>query len=156
MAIPVIFISVFIIGLMLKIRFEGNYHLSIFDSFEDFLLFLVLVPIHEMLHVVTFPDKISSPDIVIGSYRGAIYAAYLREMKKERFLLGLILPIIILTVVPILMLLILNVNYPLLSKIALMNMVLSSMDIISFAGVLRKIPANAKVRNKGERSYWKL
>lgn len=156
MAIPVIFISVFIIGLMLKIRFEGNYHLSIFDSFEDFLLFLVLVPVHEMLHVVIFPDKISSPDIVIGSYRGAIYAAYLREMKKERFLLGLILPIIILTVVPILMLLILNVNYPLLSKIALMNMVLSSMDVISFAGVLRKIPANAKVRNKGERSYWKL
>ncbi|MBI4855729.1 MAG: DUF3267 domain-containing protein [Acetobacterium woodii] len=156
MAMPVIVISIFIIGLMLKIRFGADYHLSMTNSWRDVFLFVALIPIHEMLHVIVYPDRISFAEIFIGSYQGSIYRSFLGDIKKERLLLQLIFPIIILTVVPILMLLILNVNYPLLSKIALMNMVLSSMDVISFAGVLRKIPANAKVRNKGERSYWKL
>lgn len=156
MAIPVIFISMFIIGLMLKIRLGADYHLSMIDSFQDILILLALVPIHEMLHVIVFPDKISSTDIFIGTYRGAIYVEYLQDIKKERFLLGLILPIIVLTVIPVLIILSTNVNYILLSKIALMNMVLSSMDVLSFYGILRKIPANAKIRNKDSRSFWKF
>ena len=156
MAIPVIFISMFIIGLMLKIRLGADYHLSMIDSFQDILILLALVPIHEMLHVIVFPDKISSTDIFIGTYRGAIYVEYLQDIKKERFLLGLILPIIVLTVIPVLFLMISNINYPLLSKIAIMNMVLSSLDVLSFYGILRKIPANAKIRNKDSRSYWRF
>lgn len=78
----------FIIGLMLKIRLGADYHLSMIDSFQDFVILLALVPIHEMLHVIVFPDKISSRDIFIGTYRGAIYATYLWDIKKERFLLG--------------------------------------------------------------------
>lgn len=109
-----------------------------------------------ILHVIVFPDKISSRDIFIGTYRGAIYATYLRDIKKERFLLGLILPFIVLTVIPILIILLINVNYILMSKIALMNMVLSSLDVLSFYGILTKIPANAKIRNKETRSYWKF
>ena len=156
MTIPVIFISMFIIGLMLKIRLGADYHLSMIDSFQDFVILLALVPIHEMLHVIVFPDKISSTDIFIGTYRGAIYVEYLQDIKKERFLLGLILPFIVLTVIPVLLLMISTINYPLLSKIAMMNMVLSSMDVLSFYGILIKIPAHAKIQNKDFRSYWKF
>ncbi|TYC87960.1 DUF3267 domain-containing protein [Acetobacterium wieringae] len=77
-------------------------------------------------------------------------------MKKERFLLGLILPFIVLTVIPVLFLMISTINNPLLSKIVIMNMVLSSLDVLSFYGILTKIPANAKIRNKETRSYWKF
>lgn len=156
MTIPVILISMFIIGLMLKIRLGADYHLSMIDSFQDTVIFLLLVPIHEMLHVIFFPDKISSADIFYGSYRGAIYATYFRDIKKERYLLALIFPIIVLTVIPILIILLLNTNFIPLSKIALMNMVLSSMDVLSFYGILRKIPTNAKIRNKELCTYWKF
>ncbi|WP_303868920.1 DUF3267 domain-containing protein [Acetobacterium wieringae] len=156
MAIPVILISMFIIGLMLKIRLGTHYHMRMIDSFQDLVIFLAIILIHEMLHVIVFLDKISSGDIFIGTYRGAIYATYLRDIKKERFLLVLILPFIVLTVIPVLFLMISTINYSLLSKIAIINMVLSSLDVLSFYGILTKIPANAKIRNKNSRSYWKL
>ncbi|UYO62058.1 DUF3267 domain-containing protein [Acetobacterium wieringae] len=156
MSIPVILISMFIIGLMLKIRLGADYHLSMIDSFQDFVILLALVPIHEMLHVIVFPDKISSRDIFIGTYRGAIYATYLWDIKKERFLLGFNIADHCLTVIPVLFLMISNINYPLLSKIAIMNMVLSSLDVLSFYGILTKIPANAKIQNKDSRSYWRF
>ncbi|WP_410171707.1 hypothetical protein [Acetobacterium wieringae] len=66
------------------------------------------------------------------------------------------MPFIVLMVIPVLFLMISTINYPLLSKIPLMNMVLSSMDVLSFYGILTKIPANAKIRNKNSRSYWKF
>lgn len=156
LAMPVIVISVFIIGLMLKIRFGANYHLSMTNSWRDVFLFVALIPIHEMLHVILYPDRISFAEIFIGSYKGSIYRSFLGDMKKERLLLQLIFPIIILTVIPVLFLMISNINYPLLSKIAIMNMVLSSLDVISFCTIFKRIPANAKVRNNGHHTYWKL
>ncbi|WP_420867206.1 hypothetical protein [Acetobacterium wieringae] len=66
------------------------------------------------------------------------------------------MPFIVLTVIPVLFLMISTINNPLLSKIVIMNMVLSSLDVLSFYGILTKIPANAKIRNKETRSYWKF
>lgn len=156
MAMLVIFISIFIIGLLLKIRFGANYHLSMTNSWRDVLLFVALIPIHEMLHVIIYPDRISFVEIFIGSYKGSIYRSFLGDIKKKRLLLQLIFPIVILTVMPVLFLMISNINYTLFSKIAIMNMVLSSLDVISFCAILKRIPAKAKVRNKGHHTYWKL
>ncbi len=155
MTIPVILISMFIIGLMLKIRLGADYHLNMTNSWRDVFLFVVLIPIHEMLHVILYPDRILFTEF-IGGYKGSIYRSFFGDIKKERLLLLLMFPVIILTVIPLLFLMISNINYPLLSKIALMNMVLSSLDVLSFYGILNKIPANAKIRNKDSRSYWRF
>ncbi|MEA4807112.1 hypothetical protein [Acetobacterium wieringae] len=68
MSIPVILISMFIIGLMLKIRLGADYHMRMIDSFQDLVIFLAIILIHEMLHVIVFLDKISSGGIFIGTY----------------------------------------------------------------------------------------
>lgn len=82
MTIPVILISMFIIGLMLKIRLGADYHLNMTNSWRDVFLFVVLIPIHEMLHVILYPDRILFIEF-IGGYKGSIYRSFLEIYKRK-------------------------------------------------------------------------
>lgn len=153
--IPVIISNIFCINIFLRFRFGWDFRINIFDDFLWVIILILVIPIHELLHTVYFPDKITSPNIIFGYYKGSFFALYMKEMKRIEFLSVLIFPFIILTLIPILSAIIFNLNFSLLFKISLINSILSGGDIISFITILKQVPKKTMVRNKGYYTYWK-
>lgn len=153
--IPIILINILVINLCLRLRFGWNFTISIFNDLSWIIILILIIPIHELLHAVCFPGKITSSNIIFGYYKGSIFAFYTKEIKTTRFLLTLVFPFIILTLLPVLSAIIFHLNFNILFKISLINSFLSGGDIVSFFIILKQIPLNGMVRNKGYYTYWK-
>ena len=154
MTILVAILVVILVGFIIKLIIGINYRFAIFDNYMWFVILIGIIPIHELLHLILLPEKITSTNIRIGYYRGSCYVDYANDIKKTRRLLVGVFPLL-LTLLPIICILIFKSNIEILSKISLINGILSSGDIISFFVILVQIPKGASVRNKGDVTYWK-
>jgi hypothetical protein len=80
-------------------------------------------------------------------------------MSRNRFLAILAAPFLALAIMPIFALALLGpyvpVEHPrILVILALLNSVLASGDALGFVLLISQIPASARVKNKGWKSYW--
>ncbi|WP_186843885.1 metalloprotease family protein [Acetobacterium tundrae] len=155
MKILVATLVVIVVGFIIKLIIGVNYKFAIWDNYMWFVILIVIIPIHELLHVILLPERITSTNIYFGYYRGSFYVDYANDIKKNRYLLVGLFPLLLLTLFPIICISIFKSNIEILSKIALINGMLSCGDIISFFVILRQIPKGAYVRNKGDVTYWK-
>lgn len=85
------------------------YHLSTSSlplgspSAEDFFgVAAILILVHEALHVLIFPGAGLTSNTVIGIWPriGSPYVQYLSPMSRNRFLLALLFPFLILSILP--------------------------------------------------------
>lgn len=120
-----------------------------------------IVVVHELLHAFTYPQDGASDDIVIGVWpsRMLFYAHYQGELSRNRFLLVFLMPILVLSVAPLILAAVFP--FPPLLNAALawcstLNAAFACGDVFGAGLIAVQVPACATLRNRGYRTYWKV
>jgi hypothetical protein len=126
---------------------------------------ILLIPIHELVHVLFHPNFGFSDKTIIGAWpiKGLFYADYQDGMMRNRCLLVLIAPFVVLSLIPIPVLAFFK-NFSFIS--ADLQIALAVFSLLAGAGaagdfvicffLLTQVPNSALVRWKGLKTYWKL
>jgi hypothetical protein len=124
----------------------------------SFLLSIVgLVVVHELTHAVVHPAAGRSSRSILGFWPkcGAFYAHYDGELSRNRFLVIVLMPLFVITILPLLVSAALQVASGWLAFISTFNALIACGDVLAVGVVLFQVPANATVRNQGWRTYWR-
>lgn len=154
-ALPLLLLMI----LLTYIFYEIN-HININNSFTIFvLLFVIIIPIHELIHGFFLPKSLLSNSVYFGFHLKtlAFYVHYEGSMTRNRFLLVLTAPLIVLSIIPMILIILIGLNHNIIAiaaKLTLLNTLLSSIDILGALKIIKQVPKNADVRNKGFKTYW--
>ena len=157
-AVATVLILMFSRLLGLNLELDFNTKIFIFDiKFLFFLSVMLVIIFHELIHAMFFPEALSSDKVLFGYIPKAMsfYAYYKGEMKKERFILSLLAPVIVISFMSLIFLYIFNLDAPFLIYISALNALFSSADILGAFLILFQVPNGAVIKNKGIKSYWK-
>lgn len=112
--------------------------------------------VHEAIHAVLHPRFGASPDSVIGFWRehGFFYAAYLGELSRERLICILLGPLAVISLLPLVYALATGNASAIIVSVSVVNTLASCGDLVGAYLLLRGVPARARVRNQGWRTYW--
>jgi len=133
--------------------------ISVTMDLQDLVYFLglsaVIIFTHELLHLVFVPGFLTSDKAFLGiTYFGGF--AYSEEvLSKSRFILILLAPFIVISIILPGILGALNLLNPLLKFMILTNAMGSSVDMLNLVLVLVQVPAGAYLTCNGTRTYWK-
>jgi hypothetical protein len=165
-SIPFIIINVLICQLIIEM-FTQNYIISgtinsenILESFLICIKIFVLIPIvlivvHELIHLIFIPNFIKSENTYIGltTFGGYVYTK--EAIKKYRLCLVYLAPFVFLSIILNAILGILGLyNAPLIAFI-FFNSIGSSADMFGLTLVLLQVPKDACLLMNGIRTYWK-
>lgn len=126
-------------------------------NFSVILALFIIIPIHELLHALAFPESIKSDKVIFGVLpkAGACFAHYEGEMKKKSFLISLLAPLLGISVIPLVLLCVTHIKFPFLVTVSAVNALCSCVDLFGFFLILFQIPKASIIRNKGFKTYWK-
>jgi len=161
-AIPVALAVFLILGWIIAGLSGASPYLSIL-SVEAVLWLIVLIPLHELLHVFTQPGLGLSRNSIVGLWlsRAVIYASYLGTMSRVRFAVCLAMPFVILSLLPLIGIALLKAAFANdelikhLALLSLLNGVASSGDLVGLGLILSQVPRSATLQDKGWRTFWK-
>lgn len=135
------------------------------DGFRDvawacaaaMMLLVPLVVVHEGIHLVLHPGMGRSDQSVVGgsSQHGALYAMYFGEMSRGRYVVILLGPFVVLTVLPWLVCLALRDFVPWAAGLSVLNGMFACGDLMGAWLVLRGSPKGARLRNRGYYTWWR-
>jgi hypothetical protein len=120
-------------------------------------VFVLIWPIHELLHVLAFPDFGFSSKTVVGFLPTKVlfFALFEGEVSRNRFLVAGAAPVIVLTVVPLLAAAVFRLDHPLLAFVSVANALVSAIDLVAIGILLVRVPSRAVLRAKGWKTYWR-
>jgi len=127
-------------------------------SLRGFLVsFAGMVVVHELIHLVVHPMLGWSPHSIVGAGgpTTGVYAHYAGEMTRNRFVAILLMPLVIISFVPLLLAVVTQVSCGWIAFISAFNAFGACADILDAGLVLFQIPATATVRCRGLRTYWR-
>ncbi|CAM3713288.1 DUF3267 domain-containing protein [Marinicrinis lubricantis] len=153
-ALPIALMTVVVMTLIYR-----AYEIEMGDSLLVLLaLFIIIVPLHEFIHAFFLPDSLRSDKVFFGLYpKGmAFYVHYEGGLSKTRFLVVMIAPFVILSIVPMIILIVFDLHISYIARMSVLNGLLACVDLLGFSTIVRKIPRNATIRNKGSKTYWKV
>ena len=125
---------------------------------------ILFIPAHELVHALSCPGWGLSPNTVVGLWllKGFLYVFHDGSMSRNRFLLVLLAPYVILSLLPLAVIAILRSTGWTpevmigLTWTSLLGSLLSGGDFVSALTLLSsQIPGTALIRNSGQKSYWK-
>lgn len=122
-----------------------------FQFIKYFYFFFLIIIIHELLHLFVLPSP-SRAIMGISLKHAAAYVASNEILTKKRYLLTLIFPTIILTIVPIVLLIF--YKWKPLAYLAIYNLMASSVDIIMFYRICQ-FPKQTLFKTNGKELYHK-
>jgi len=127
-------------------------------SLRGFLVsFAGMVVVHELIHLVVHPMSGRSPHSIVGAGgpTTGVYAHYAGEMTRNRFVAILLMPLVIISFVPLLVASVAQVSSGWIAFISAFNAFGACADTLDAGLVLFQIPAAATVRCRGLRIYWR-
>lgn len=127
-------------------------------SIASFLItFVGIVVVHELIHAAVHPRAGRSPHSILGFWpsRVVFYAHYDGELSRNRFVAVLLMPLLVISIVPLLIAAATQMTSGWAAFVSAFNALLACVDILGAGMVLFQIPANATVRNQGWRTYWR-
>ncbi|MEM8857159.1 MAG: DUF3267 domain-containing protein, partial [Chloroflexota bacterium] len=122
------------------------------------LLSLVLIIlVHELLHAAAHPKSDPHGISVIGFWPAKVvfYAAYLGPVPRNRFLFTLLLPLFVLSILPLLIAAIFQIESSLLAYISFVNTALAAGDLFGTMLVVYQVSRSAVICNQQHRTYWR-
>jgi hypothetical protein len=130
----------------------GDMSLSIF-----LLNFAGIVVVHEFIHALIHPGNGRHRASILGLWPAKIlfYAHYDGEMPRNRFIAILLMPLLVMSVLPLLLLAVTQTDSGWLAFISSFNALLACGDILGTSMIWYQIPAHATVRNQGWKTYWR-
>lgn len=128
-------------------------------SADGWVLFgaaLLLILIHEALHAIAHPSFGLARQTVIGIWpsRMLVYAFYDGGMSRNRMILVLLLPTLVLTLLPLLLAVAWQFQSGWLILASSLNALLSGIDVCGALLLAAQVPSLAQVQNEGYKTYW--
>ena len=120
-------------------------------------LLLGMIVVHELIHAFVHPGFGKSVNSVLGIWpsRLLFYAHYHGELSRARFIAILGMPLIVISIVPLLVCALLGQGSVLWAFISIMNALSACGDLFAIGMLLWQVPRTAIVRNQGWRTYWR-
>lgn len=118
---------------------------------------LLVVPVHEFIHAVTYGCGLRSPNLMLGAWpqRGLVYVLCDAPLPRRRVLFMLAAPFALLTILPLGLLVFLPADVRSLVGFFLVAHVgACAGDAITFARLWSQVPAHALIHNQGGTTYW--
>ena len=127
-------------------------------SLRGFLFsFVGIVVVHELIHALVHPMAGRSPHSIMGFSPSQMffYANYDGEMSRNRLVAILLMPLLIISIVPLLVSAVAQVSSGWVAFVSAFNALCACADLLLAGSVLFQIPATAIVRFKSWRIFWK-
>ncbi len=117
---------------------------------------LLLFPIHELIHALIHPNQGRTSNSILGIWpsRMLLYAHYIGELSRTRFIAILAMPFLIISVLPLAVCAALGQASVTLAYVSGMNALVAGGDLFAVGLLLSQVPKAATVRNRGWRTYW--
>jgi hypothetical protein len=120
------------------------------------LLFAGLVVIHEVIHALVHPMAGLSPHSILGFWASlGFYAHYDGEMSRNRLVVCLLMPLLIISIVPLLVSAVTQVSSGWVAFVSALNALCACVDLLLSGSVLFQIPATAIIRFKSWKIFWR-
>lgn len=122
------------------------------------LMIVLLIPVHELLHVLIHPGSGRSRSTIVGFWASRLlfYAHYDDVIRRDRFIAVLVFPSVVLSIFPLCVSLLAGVKSWALAFSSIFNGLLSCVDLLGALLLALHVPKTALTRNKGYKTYWKL
>lgn len=119
--------------------------------------FAPLIVGHELVHAAAHPQAGKSDKSILGFWpsRLLFYAHYDGEMTRGRFIAILAMPTVVITMLPLVVAVGMNVSHELAAWISTLNALLACGDMFGIILLFFQVDARAICRNQGWRTYWK-
>ena len=118
--------------------------------------FAGIIVVHELIHALVHPMAGRSPRSILGYWALlGFYAHYDGEMSRNRLVACLLMPLLIISIVPLLVSAVTQVSSSWVAFVSAFNALCACVDILLAGSVLLQIPATAMVRFKTWRIYWR-
>jgi len=120
------------------------------------LSFAGLVVVHELIHALVHPMAGRSPHSILGFGPSVgFYAHYDGELSRDRLVAILLMPLLIISIVPLLVSAVTQVSSGWVAFVSAFNAFCACADMLEAGLVLFQIPANRIVRYQSLRIYWR-
>jgi len=120
------------------------------------LLFAGLVVVHELIHALVHPMAGRSPHSILGFWASlGFYAHYDGEMSRNRLVAILLMPLLIISIVPLLVSAVAQVSSGWIAFVSAFNALCACVDLLLAGSIIFQIPATAIVRFKSWRIFWR-
>jgi len=122
------------------------------------LIIVLLIPVHELLHVLIHPGSGRSRSTIVGFWASRLlfYARYDDVIRRNRFIVVLVFPFAALSTLPLCVSLLAGMESWVLAFSSIFNGLLSCVDLLGALLLVVQVPKTAMTRNKGYKTYWKL
>ncbi|MBN1358962.1 MAG: DUF3267 domain-containing protein [Sedimentisphaerales bacterium] len=127
-------------------------------SWPIVMLFIVFVlPVHEFLHAVCFKGGVVSRQAVFGFYPKvlAFYAHCDGMLTRRRYIVISMFPFLVLTVLPLLLVTLIRVEWRYLVEVIFANGLASAGDVLTTIIIARQAPRQSILVNSGMKTYWR-
>ncbi|MDR7079835.1 magnesium-transporting ATPase (P-type) [Neobacillus niacini] len=116
---------------------------------------VLLVILHELLHLIFIPQFIQSEKTYVGLTLFGGFVVTEEEIPKSRYLFITIAPFMILSIILPLLLGVFGLLTPTLKFLIVLNSMASSVDILNLLLIIKQVPNHAILKNNGTNTYWK-
>ncbi|ABS35134.1 DUF3267 domain-containing protein [Clostridium botulinum] len=117
-----------------------------------FISFIIIMPVHEILHSLAFPNF---KQTIFGFIpKGLVsYSFFKGQISRKGLIIFLIFPFIILTILPTIGLSFIRIKNNFVYVIIIINTVASYVDILTISVLLLQVPKSTCIKNIGNKTY---
>ena len=129
-----------------------------FIIFQNLVILVGAIIIHELIHAFFHPIFGLSKQSIIRIWPNKMFICtyYLGEITRNRSMLIQIMPFIILSVIPLIIAITIQISPICLAYLSVVNVLLACGDILAIIMTMREIPKGAIIRSTGWNGFYMI
>ncbi len=124
-------------------------------NFGVIILIILIIVIHELLHLLFIPNFIRSDKTYVGLIWLGGFVVTEEVIAKSRYILITIAPFVIISIIAPLILGALGLLTTPVKLFVLLNALASSVDMLNLLIIIKQVPGNSVLKQNGSKTYWK-
>ncbi|MGE7947975.1 DUF3267 domain-containing protein [Lysinibacillus sp. NPDC093688] len=129
--------------------------ITITINFSIILWLVLLMSIHELLHLIFIPNFMKSEKTSVGLTLFGAFVITEEEISKSRYIFITVAPFIILSIILPLILSVFGLLTTTLKFLVILNAMGSSVDLLNLLLIMKQVPKHATLTCNGPNTYWK-